>query len=450
MRNRFHKAWRISLTLLIIVIGLFLSPEGLGQNSPTMVQDSTLNNLVHPENYRSGEWGRLGNFVKSGSGKQAMILIPGLGFDSSIFQEFLTANKNKYRMYAVTIPGMGDTPAPPMPPEGSSYGENTWVNNTVDAIVKLIEREKLNRPAIVGHFVLGSMIALRLTLNLPEKIGKVVIIGGSAKIAVPQLAGIQIPLASRVAYVDTSLAPNWFKTVTEETWDSNNYYPETYSRIPDVAAKYWQMVTEVPIHVLIRYYCEYSASDHSFRFGEIKNPLLILLPDFDQETLAMPRNNYLLPNFGPNNWKGIEDNPWIEMRTMPDAHISMWEDQPEKFNAIIGDFLKNGVQDIENRLGVKKAAFIEIPKVQGIVQTPEEMAEYVGKYGTREIYIDNGALYLKGSTGRLFEMVCQAKDEYVMAIATGIKLTFIRDDDGHIRAFEINQGGQTVLAERDN
>ena len=52
-------------------------------------------------------------------------------------------------MYAVTLPGFGGTPAPPMPVAGTSYGGQTWTNGAVGGIKRLIVREALDRPVIV-------------------------------------------------------------------------------------------------------------------------------------------------------------------------------------------------------------------------------------------------------------------------------------------------------------
>lgn len=108
------------INYLLLALGIKTS---VSQLKPEI--DSTINNLVHNQGYKVGLWGELGAVKKFGTGIQSLILIPGLGFDNSVFDDFMEANKSRYRMYAVTLAGYGGTPAPPMPSEKTSYAEQT-------------------------------------------------------------------------------------------------------------------------------------------------------------------------------------------------------------------------------------------------------------------------------------------------------------------------------------
>src|SRR5882757_6626597 len=81
----------------------------------------SINNLVLAPGYTTTEWSAVPAYIKSGTGKQALILVPGMGFDGSVFADFMKANQKKYMMYAITIPGYGNTKAPPMPVTDTSY-----------------------------------------------------------------------------------------------------------------------------------------------------------------------------------------------------------------------------------------------------------------------------------------------------------------------------------------
>ena len=50
-----------------------------------MEQDATLDNLRHPQGYRTGAWGELGRVTEVGTGPKPMILIAGAGFGGEIF-----------------------------------------------------------------------------------------------------------------------------------------------------------------------------------------------------------------------------------------------------------------------------------------------------------------------------------------------------------------------------
>jgi hypothetical protein len=84
-------------TVLFIVLGVFAQTS--------QMQDSMLNNLVHPAGYKTTEPGKPGAVKKYGKGKQAMIVVPGIGFGMDVFGSFIKQYKNKYTIYAVTPAG---------------------------------------------------------------------------------------------------------------------------------------------------------------------------------------------------------------------------------------------------------------------------------------------------------------------------------------------------------
>ena len=83
-------------------------------------QDPELNNLVDPPGYVTGELGALGRVERKGSGPQAMLLIPGLGFGGDVFDSFMPGFDDELTRYVVTLPGFGGTAAPPSPSEGAA------------------------------------------------------------------------------------------------------------------------------------------------------------------------------------------------------------------------------------------------------------------------------------------------------------------------------------------
>ncbi|HMJ68176.1 MAG TPA: hypothetical protein VK508_04750 [Cyclobacteriaceae bacterium] len=137
------------------------------------VQDSNtiVDNLKLPEGYQTCVYGSIPHFAKAGKGKQTMIIIPGWGFDEAVFDDFTRLNRKRYTMFTITIPGFGKTGAPPLPPIGTSYGDQYWNKGVIGGLLKLIEGEGLQKPVIVGHFVQGSQLALRMAIDFPEKIG---------------------------------------------------------------------------------------------------------------------------------------------------------------------------------------------------------------------------------------------------------------------------------------
>ena len=56
------------------------------------------------------------------------------------FEPFMARNRERYRMYAVTLPGIAQTPAPDLPLNGD---EPVWHRNAIQALSNLIDRERL-------------------------------------------------------------------------------------------------------------------------------------------------------------------------------------------------------------------------------------------------------------------------------------------------------------------
>lgn len=340
-RASFHLVAIISFVASFSIAPGYINTAAAPRQQPSMQQDPSLNNLVHAPEYRTSKPGELGRVKKVGSGPKDMILIPGFGFPGEIFDEFMNANKTRYTMYAVTLAGFGSTPAPPMPAEGTSYGDQTWTKAAEEAIVKLIVEKKIKKPVVVGHFQNGTSIAFKLAADHADKIGSVIIISGEAVRGVPPRNDpsklVFPPLDKRVDFVDKIMAPLWFKTVTKKTWDDNMYLPDDYTKDAVRGKELWKQVAEVPLPVMARFLCEHIAGDISIEYSKIQMPVLILLPDFPQDVVAnqMRYARYLYASW--ESAKGANKN--FEFETIEDSRIFIMIDQPARLNQAIEKFI---------------------------------------------------------------------------------------------------------------
>jgi pimeloyl-ACP methyl ester carboxylesterase len=326
------------------VIGAILlllgARAGSAQSGATQ-QDSTLNNLEHAPGYQTSRLGTLGEVKRRGSGPVDVVIIPGWGFGAEVFDGFMRANASRYRMVAVTLPGFAGTPAPPMPPAGTSYADATWMRAAEEAVARLIESDGLRKPIILGHFVIGTQIAMRLAVDHPNLVGGIVITGGEPMRYTPSrrdsTGKTLVTLEERVNGIDRFMAPRWFKTVTKQTFDINNYAPAQYARDSVRAAALWRASSSVPLPVMIRYLCEYSALDLSGDFPRIPVPVRVLVPSFSPGILADPKQSYVKTLF-MDSWEHVRGrNPLITIRTVPDSRIFLTDDQPEAVRQAIAE-----------------------------------------------------------------------------------------------------------------
>jgi pimeloyl-ACP methyl ester carboxylesterase len=325
-------------TCFAVWLALTITSSGLAQSDSEA--GSSTNNLAHYPGYETCEYGAIPEFTKVGKGKLTLLLIPGLGFDATVFDDFIKANKNNYNMYVVTIPGYGNTKAPPMPTAGTSYGDQSWNKGVIEGLVKLIEKENLKRPVVVGHFVQGTQLALRMAIDHSDKIRSVIILGGPAKfISIINGEPKEFPLNGTISYVDKNTAPTWFKQINKNDFNDGNYLPEIYSLDNTVGDDLWKQSASVELPVMVRYLCEFFASDIKMEFAKIKCSVLVLRAMFSDKVLQMPINNYVSPQF-INSWDdAAAKNPLIRVHDIQNSASFVWKDQPDEVYKAIKTFL---------------------------------------------------------------------------------------------------------------
>jgi pimeloyl-ACP methyl ester carboxylesterase len=343
--------------ILLLIISLFI----LRIEAQSSLQDTTLNNLVHPSGYKTCLPGELGRVTKFGRGKQSIILVPGLGFGGEIFDDFIKEYKNKYTLYAITPSGFGNTPAPPMPGPGVKYSELTWTNGIVTGILSLIDKEKLIKPIIVSHFITGTQVAFNLAINHPDKISKIIIIGGSpyryygspknnSQTDIDWEKERVYSPEQRSMLTEMWIAPKWFKTVTKKTFDSFMWTPDDYCKDTIKGKQLFKTCADVPLQVMIRYMIEWGTYDANEKYKDIKVPALVLIPDFkgildgeNRDSLTCKRiaSKLYLKYYNQQPWEKAKEsgNSLIKLATIPDTRIFMWCDNPSDTYNSINTFL---------------------------------------------------------------------------------------------------------------
>jgi pimeloyl-ACP methyl ester carboxylesterase len=322
---------------------LLLAAPSIALAQPAAMQDSTLDNLVHPAGYVTSAPGTLGAVVERGKGPIDMVLVSGFGVGASAFEGFMTRNAERYHMLAVTLPGFEGTAAPPMPAAGTSYGDQTWTRAATEAVTKLIHERKLDRPVLVGHFINGTQVAMRIALDHPELVRGVVLFAGTPRFEPVKSSRFwpkNLTLVQKVDAVDRFSAPRWFKTVTRTTWVKGNFVASDYSTDTTRGGRFADRANEPPLPVLVRYLCEFHASDLWPDLDRLKRPLLLVQPRFTAALRADTTRSYLNGYF-EEPWQGrLEGRPHTETLWVENAGILVMDDQPAMVDAKVADFLK--------------------------------------------------------------------------------------------------------------
>ncbi len=300
--------------------------------------DVSRNNLTFPAGYRVLRETASARVARSGHGRTAMILIPGLYSSKDVFDGFVSRNGSRYTFHLITPPGLAGTQPREMPPATTSYGAFTWTRRLAQDIRELIEGQHLEKPIIVAHGFPGSLAAEEVALSHPSLIGGVVEIASMAVQPYPTSSGREATPEERVAIVDDSWAQQWFKYVTPETWESNNYPAEMFTNDAVRAERVRKEIEEVPLPVKIRYLVEFMASDHRRAFGAISVPVLVLKPGFNETVLTNPALGWFKASF-QDGWSGYPRNPRVELPTIPDARALILDDQPALADDAIATFV---------------------------------------------------------------------------------------------------------------
>jgi pimeloyl-ACP methyl ester carboxylesterase len=230
-----------------------------------------------------------------------------------------------------------------MPASGTSYGDQTWTRSATDAVVKLIREKKLDRPVLVGHFINGTQVAMRIALDHPEMVRAVVLLAGTPRfepMTPSRFWPKNLTLEQKVQAVDRFSAPRWFKTVTRDTWVKGNFVATDYSVDRVLGKRFADRANEPPLPVLVRYLCEFHASDLWPDLGRLQRPLLMIQPSFDESVRVDTTRNYL-QSFFEEPWRGrLEGRPRTETLFLEHAGILVMEDQAAIVDREIADFLK--------------------------------------------------------------------------------------------------------------
>ena len=306
--------------------------------------DVSRNNLVLPKGYKTLPDNRPPAIEKTGHGKQAMILVPGMYSGNRSFAGFIERNQSQYKFFLLTPPGINGTPARAMPIAGTSFAEMSWTRRLERDIFDLIHREKLSRPLIVAERQPAAQAAIELASERPAEIGGIVLVGTNLVqfFASPKDPARRAPIAfsDRGGFVDESWVGKWFKYVTPETWKNGDLPPQLLSVDPTRAQTAWDELESAPLEVKIRYLCEFWASDVTQSFARLRVPVLALVPGFDEKFLANPANGFAKPSF-LDSWETlVPKHPQLELVRIPNSRMLVLDDQPQAADDAIAAFVK--------------------------------------------------------------------------------------------------------------
>ncbi|MCH8062245.1 MAG: alpha/beta fold hydrolase, partial [Chloroflexi bacterium] len=108
------------------------------------------------------------HYVVAGEGRPVM-LIHGLGASVVTWRDNIAALSQSHRVYAIDLPGHGDSAKPDIGYEPDAI---------VECIGKLVDELGIERPAIIGNSV-GGALAMMFAFRFPDLVSGLVLVGSA-------------------------------------------------------------------------------------------------------------------------------------------------------------------------------------------------------------------------------------------------------------------------------
>lgn len=105
---------------------------------------------------------------KYGSGKSAIILIPGMACGPWVWFATITKLVPHSTIYAITLPGFDGRPSSDRKPLFTNFAKDFWM---------LLSEQNINLPIIIGHS-LGGTLAIALAEEHPERLTAIIAVDG--------------------------------------------------------------------------------------------------------------------------------------------------------------------------------------------------------------------------------------------------------------------------------
>ena len=239
-------------------------------------------------------------YTGSDESKTPLVLVHGAGGSYLHWPSEIRRLSGEHTL-AIDLPGHG---------ESRGDGEET-IDAYASDVLGFMDELSIPRAVITGHSM-GSAIALRLSLDYPERVHALILIGAGAKLRVhPKL--IQCCTSENTYPEAVSLVIEW------------SFSPQADQRLVELAG---DRMVGTPHMVVHKDFLACKAFDDRERLNEIQQPALIICGSEDKMTPV--RFSHFL----------IDVLPDARLEIIPDAGHMVMLEQPANVAALIKKFLE--------------------------------------------------------------------------------------------------------------
>jgi pimeloyl-ACP methyl ester carboxylesterase len=203
--------------------------------------------------------------LKTGSGDQSIIFIPGFASSGDVWNETRATFENQFTCYTLTMAGFAGRKAQP----------NASFENWKTGIANYIQDNNIEKPILIGHSM-GGGLALAIAADYPDLISKIVIVD-----ALPCLAAVTDPTFKSKENNDCSTAVNQMTGMTNDQF--LDMQKQTMPKLLQNQSKL-DMVVDWSVKsdrtTFGQMFCDFYNIDLRDRIAQIKCPALILLESY--------------------------------------------------------------------------------------------------------------------------------------------------------------------------
>ncbi|HMJ92659.1 MAG TPA: alpha/beta hydrolase [Allosphingosinicella sp.] len=251
-----------------------------------------------------------------------LILIPGLMSGREVWDDAVASLGGKYRIHRLKLSGFAGEP-------GDGNKEGAIVDGVVEQLDAYIKANGLKRPAIAGHSM-GGLTAMLLAARHPESVGRVMVVD-----ALPFYSLLFGPDATAESVAPQAAAfRDSVVAMDEAAWKAGQ--PRTAATLVKTESARGRVIADAEASdrpVAARAIYEVMTTDARPLLPRIEAPLTIVYAtnEFAGEAMVVPL--YRAAYAGA---------PKAKLVQVPDSYHFIMYDQPERFRALLAEFLAGG------------------------------------------------------------------------------------------------------------
>jgi N-formylmaleamate deformylase len=283
---------------LIAACGSAPAPKHAGDRDPRDAGDDDATPFIDNKGYKPRSF----HDAVTGKGRP-VIFIPGLGCPGAVFDDVVAHLDGKVEAHVLTLAGFAGE-KPTKPPLAAAVRKD---------LVRYIRSHRLDHPIIVGHSM-GGFIAYWLAATAPDLIGGVIVIDAG-----PAL-GDNDPETAH------TLRNMWAQAGDDELVDQVRVAYSSMTTNPKRMEPYLPAIAKSDRHAIGDAIYELVTTDLRDKVAAIKAPFLLVLADGG------------LQGMYKTMVKPIADKKVV---VVPKTRHFVWLDDPDAFDAILDQFLKD-------------------------------------------------------------------------------------------------------------